>query len=132
MNKLKGHIIDKTVVDDLCLLEISLCDNVFKSIVIDNRQSRDFNIGDKVEVLFKPSEVVLSKNKDIDISLQNRLWCKVDEIEQGQLLSVLKLSYNGAFISSIITTQSLMALKISLYDDVLAMVKTNEIMLLKC
>jgi molybdopterin-binding protein len=132
MNKLTGHIIKQSKVDDLCLLEIDVDSVVLKSIIIEEQLESFYRLGDCVNLLFNETEVILTKNSSIEISLQNRLICKVESIEQGQLLSVVKMKFNTVFISSIITTNSLERLNINVEDEVLAMIKTNEIMLSKC
>jgi molybdopterin-binding protein len=132
MNKLTGHIIKQSKVDDLCLLEIDVDSVVFKSIIIEEQLESFYRLGDCVNLLFNETEVILTKDSSIEISLQNRLICKVESIEQGQLLSVVKMRFNTVFISSIITTNSLERLNINVEDEVLAMIKTNEIMLSKC
>jgi molybdopterin-binding protein len=132
MNKLTGHIVKQSKVDDLCLLEINVDSVFFKSIIIEEQLDSIYKIGDCVNLLFNETEVVLTKNKNIAISLQNKLICKVESIEQGQLLSVVKMRFNSVYISSIITTDSVERLNINVNDEVLAMIKTNEIMLSKC
>ena len=132
MHKLTGHIIQQTKVDDLCLLEIEVDSVIFKSIIIDEQSTSIYKIGDKVDLLFKETEVILTKDKNIEISLQNKLLCKVETIEKGQLLSVIKMRFNSYPVSSIITTKSVEKLDIKINDEVVALIKTNEIMLSKC
>ncbi len=131
MNKLSGHILKQTKVDDLCLLEIDLGSTVFKSIVIEENEVSTYQEGDKVELFFKETEVVLTKDLTISISLQNRLLGLVESINKGELLSEVKVNCNHHIITSIITTSSLNRLGINEKDEVLALIKTNEIMLSK-
>jgi len=131
MNKLTGYIIRQTKVDDLCLLEIDVDSVIFKSIIIEEQSVSIYKKGDGVNLLFKETEVILTKDKNIEISLQNKLLCKIESIEKGQLLSVLNMQFNSNLISSIITTKSVEKLNIKVNDEVLALIKTNEIMISK-
>ena len=131
MNKLSGQILKQTKVDDLCLLEIDLGSTVFKSIVIEENVGSTYQVGENVELFFKETEAVLTKDLTISISLQNRLEGVVESINKGELLSVLKIKYNQQIITSIITTSSLNRLCIKEKDKVLALIKTNEIMISK-
>ena len=131
MNKLSGQILKQTKVDDLCLLEIDLGSTVFKSIVIEENKVSTYQVGENVELFFKETEVVLTKDLTISISLQNRLEGVVESINKGELLSVVKIKYNHQIITSIITTSSLNRLGVNEKDEVLALIKTNEIMISK-
>jgi len=131
MNKLSGHILKQTKVDDLCLLEIELGLTVFKSIVIEGNEDSTYKVGERVDLFFKETEVVLTKDLSISISLQNRLLGVVESINKGKLLSVVKINSNNHIITSIITTSSLNRLDIYEKDEVLALIKTNEIMISK-
>jgi len=62
--------------------------------------------GDEIVVLFKESEVSIAKNFIGEISLQNRFTCKVEDIEKGDLLAQLRLSFFNHYIDSIISMKS--------------------------
>ena len=132
MNKLKGYITKISKVDDLSLIEIDVEGYVFKSIIIDDIDKPNFNSGDNVDVFFKETEVVISTNLNTPISMQNQLLCKVKSIKKGRLLSEMKLDFNSINLIAIITTNSLIRLKVKVDDEVLALIKTNQVMLSKC
>lgn len=78
--------------------------------------------------MFKETEVIIGKN-GTDISIQNQIPVKVMAIEQGQLLSQLSLQYQEYALCSIITSNAVKQLQLQPGVEVIAMVKTNEIML---
>lgn len=132
MNNLKGHIVNIDEVDDLSLIEIDVDGCFFKTIIIDDLIQKNYKKGDCVNLFFKETEVVLSKDLKLSISMQNQMQCKVKSIKKGELLSEIKLDFNSNELTSIITAKSLIRLNIKNNDDVLALIKTNQIMLSKC
>lgn len=104
-------------------------DIAFTSIVIETPETADYlKLGAPVKVMFKETEVIIGKS-GADISLQNQIPVKVVAIEQGQLLSQLNLQYQGYHLCSIITTNAVKKLQLKPGVEVIAMIKTNEIML---
>lgn len=84
-----------------------------------------------IYVVFKESEVSLAKNLSGIISLRNRFPCRVTSIEQGKLLSVVSLQFNDYTLRSAITSRSVDALGLKPGDEVLALVKANELTLMQ-
>ena len=101
-----------------------------KSIVIETPASCSYLAkGKSVNVLFKETEVVIGKGNNLAISLQNRLTCTIKHIEKGVLLTKLTLATQNTEIFSIITTDAVTQLDLKVGEQVVAMVKTNEVML---
>lgn len=101
-----------------------------KSIIIEIPESVPFlKIDSLVKILFKETEVSIAKNFSGKISLQNKLPCKIKEIERGKLLSKLILDCKGNKIISIITTAAVEQLELNQNEEVLALIKTNEVIL---
>lgn len=131
MNRLLGHISKVNQYDNLSLIEVNVNNTLFKSIIIDDSNSK-YTINQNVEVLFKATEVVISTESNQNISLQNQFNCQITEIKQGELLSDLTLNFGELPLHSIITTQSVKKLNLTVGQSITAMVKTNEIMIAQC
>ena len=130
MNCLKGTIESLSVYENLTLATIRVGDVRVKSIVIETPKTCSYLIvGKNINVLFKETEVIIGKGENISISLQNRFKCTIKHIERGVLLSKLTLSTQATEIYSIITTAAVQQLELELAHEVVAMIKTNEIML---
>jgi molybdate transport system regulatory protein len=129
MNRIKGHIINLSSFEDLTLLEIEVLNTTIKSIIINDN---NFTIGTIVEVLFKETELIISKNDTNLISLQNQFDCVVISIKTGKLLSQITLKYYNIELNSIITSYTIDKLNLVIGDRVVALVKTNEIMVSTC
>lgn len=130
MNKLHGKISKVESHEDLSIVKINVGGISFTTIVIETAKTSDYlKEGTPVDVLFKETEVVISTENNISISLQNRVDCIIERIDTGKLISQLSLSSDIGNITSIITTNAVSQLQLKKKDKVTAMIKTNEIML---
>jgi len=130
MNKLQGTIYQIQSQDSLSLVKVTVDELNLTAIVIDTPQTADYlKVGQVVQVMFKETEVVIGKGDTQAISLQNQLPGQVAAIEKGSLLCKLKVSTKVGEITSIITTRAVEQLALELGSAVVAMIKTNEMML---
>lgn len=130
MNILKGKIVSVVTHDNLSLVNINIGKTRLTSVIIETPKTADYlKEGNEINVLFKETEVIIGKNINHNISLQNRFSCTIKNIVRGKLLSRLELNFNDLNISSIITTNAVNQLDLKQGEEVVAMVKTNEIML---
>ena len=130
MNRLKGEISSITTEGNLSLVTITCGEITLKSVIIEKPGTVPYlKTGHPVNILFKETEVVIGKNTELPISLQNRIPCKIDRIESGKLLSKIVLKTSTDEIVAIITSNAVEQLALEPGLPVLAMIKTNEIML---
>jgi molybdate transport system regulatory protein len=129
MNILPGIIEETKTQGNLTLVKVMVADIPFTSIVIETPESAPYlKSGTPVKVIFKETEVIIGKHSEV-ISLQNRIPARITEINSGELLTQLSLEYQSYSINSIITTNAVRQLQLEPGNEVIAMVKTNEIML---
>lgn len=130
MNVLSGKIASVTPSGDLSLVKVH-CGGIFISaIVIDTPDTASYLSTDRtVRLIFKETEVIIGKGFEHEVSLQNRLNGKIIHIEKGELLSKVTISSKPGEISSIITTNAVNQLGLTIGTEACAMIKTNEIML---
>ena len=93
MNRLKGQITEINTFEDLTLLNIDIANTDVKSIIIDDSKESQFLVGKTVDVLFKETELIISKNKTDLISLQNQFECTITALNKGKLLSQISLDF---------------------------------------
>jgi molybdopterin-binding protein len=131
MNILPGNIIQVESQDDLLLVKIQINGEItLSSIVIeDSKLSNYFELNKRIKVYFKETEVILSKDRNVTISIQNRIPCVVQSILKGKILSEITLGFDTYSIKSLITTNACNQLNLLVNDAVLALIKTNEISL---
>jgi len=84
-------------------------------------------VGTKVRLVTKPSHIAVAKEFSGDISYSNQLSCTIESMENGQLLSSLKLNFFGTIIESIITLNSSKRMDLKVGDKVTAFIKASEL-----
>ena len=130
MNTLIGEISNIKSDEHFSIVEMIVDANIFKSIIIETPETVPFlKTGNKINIMFKESEVSIGKELKGRISLQNKIPCIIQKIEKGKLLSKIILDFNSKKIVSVITTGAVEQLELKENDNVLALVKTNEVIL---
>jgi molybdate transport system regulatory protein len=132
MNKLPGKITQIQQSGAILLIDIDVDGHAFSALLIESASPPGWlRRGHEIDVVFKETEVSLAKNLAGTISMRNRMKCTVHHIERGELLSKVGLKFNKFDLSSAITTRSVDALKLETGDEVEALVKANEVSLMK-
>ncbi len=130
MNELNGHIKEIKYSKSISLVKVEVDQVLFSAIVIDTPETAHYlKIGHPVKVVFKETEVVIALEKNLPISLQNRMVGKIKALDKDELLCRLTIETKLGLITSIITANAVKQLNLSLGQEICAMVKTNEIML---
>lgn len=132
MNKLSGKILKIQQSGAILLVDVEVEKQIFSALLIESVIQPDWlETGKDVEIVFKETEVSLAKNLSGQISMRNRMKCYVQRIDRGELLSKIDLKFGDYTITSAITTRSVDSLKLELGDEVEALVKANEVSLMK-
>ena len=130
MNTLTGEILKIEEKGSLTLVKAVANSIAITAIVIDTPKSAGYlKVGNKVDVIFKETEVIVATGAALKISLQNRFKGPVKSIDEGELLSKVIINSPAGDITSIITTNAVKQLELKPGKEVTALVKTNEIML---
>lgn len=132
MNILTGTITQIQQSGAILLVDIDVNGQNFSSLLIESAIRPDWlQKSNEIDLVFKETEVSLAKKMSGLISLRNRMQCKVIQVERGELLSKITMQFQQQIISSAITTRAVDSLQIVVGDSVEAMVKSNEISLMK-
>ena len=95
--------------------------------------SQNVQVGKRVILGCKPTSVALAKSSihpqefSKMLSYTNQIKVNVDSIEVGELLSVVKVRFGDFILESIITTEALEKMKLQKNDELLALIKANEL-----
>jgi len=132
MNKLRGRITGIESNDHVSLVDVDVSGDHFTATLLETPEDAPYlRVGNRVDVLFKETEVSLAKGLTGLISLRNRVLTTVKLVRSGVILSEVVMDYRGYTISSIITTGSIKRLDIKPGDEVEALVKANEVTLME-
>jgi len=132
MNKLTGTISQIQQSGAILLVDVDIDGHGFSAMLIESATQPEWlQTGNSIELVFKETEVSLAKNLSGMISMRNRMKCTILHIELGELLSKVSLQFQKYVITSAITTRSVNSLDLKIGDKVEALVKANEVSLMK-
>ena len=89
--------------------------------------SSDIQVGTRVSLLVKPTHIAIAKDFSGDISYSNQLSCIITSIENGTLLSSIKLDFFDIPLESIITKNSSKKMDLKVGDAVSVFIKASEL-----
>ena len=132
MNKLSGIISKIQQSGAILLVDVDVDGHGFSAMLIESATQPEWLVAKKtVDIVFKETEVSLAKNLSGQISMRNRMKCIVQQIERGELLSKISLKFQKYIVTSAITTRAVDSLQLTIGDEVEALVKANEVSLMK-
>jgi molybdate transport system regulatory protein len=132
MNKLPAIITSIQQSGTILLVDAEVEGQTFSALLIESVSRPEWlDVGKAVDLVFKETEVSLAKNLQGQISFRNRMKCQVLKVDRGELLSMITLQFKGFTIVSAITTRSVNSLQLEPGDEVDALVKANEVSLMK-
>ncbi len=91
----------------------------------------NIKIGTKVKLITKSTNIVLAKDLTGNISFSNELKCTIKNIENGKLLSSIKLQIFDTLLESIITVDSSNKMDLKVGDEVTAFIQQSELSILE-
>jgi molybdopterin-binding protein len=89
--------------------------------------SDDIKLGSKVKLVTKPSHIAIAKDFNGEVSYSNQLKCKIESLQNGELLSAIRLSFFNSTLESIITLSSSQRMNLRVGDEVTAFIKASEL-----
>ena len=130
MNRIRGEIKEIVSEKGLSLVRVERDGILFTSVVIgDSNSIPELELGAQISLLFKESEVVIATGSTNQISLRNRIPGQISKLELGNLLATITIDTILGPIISIITRNAVKNLGLETGKSVVAMIKTNEMML---
>nr|WP_320132107.1 TOBE domain-containing protein [uncultured Holophaga sp.] len=130
MNRLQGTITGLSGAGSVVLVDVAVRGHAMAAVVIGEPGKAPYLGADRtVELLFNESEVSLGRIREGAISLGNQLPCRVQSVEAGAVLSQVHLDFEGATLTSLITTRAALALGLGPGMEVTAFIKNTEVML---
>lgn len=132
MNRITGKISRIQQSGAILLVDVDVEGHCFSAMLIESATHPEWlQEGNFIDLVFKETEVSLAKNLSGMISMRNRMKCTVQHIERGELLSKVSLQFQKYTVTSAITTRSVDSLQLAIGNEVEALVKANEVSLMK-
>lgn len=112
-------------VDSLNIVEFAFYRAALKMMSLD--LNSNMQIGKRVLLSVKPTNIIIGKNLIGDISLANKIVATIEQIENGKLLSSILLKVEDIFLESIITCESSSRMNLQLGDEVSIFIKASDL-----
>ena len=129
MNTIKATINDIQSVDNLCIVSFLAQDTQMQMMSLG--LNPNIKVGSSVILGVKSSNIFLAKNLSGMLSASNQLKCKIKSINNGKLLSSIKLEFGDEIIQSVITLSSSIKMNLLEGDEVVAIIKSSELSILE-
>ena len=125
MNKIRVKIENISKDNDLHMVRAVSSKIPFNIVTLELNDK--INNEKNVNIYFKESEVIICRNKNPLLSIENAVKCNIIDIESGNLLSNIKMISACGIITSLISTKWAERLNLKVMDKVVAMIKANSI-----
>ena len=112
-------------VENLNIVEFDFIGTILKMMSLD--LNSDVQIGKKVKLSVKPTNISLAKKISGEISLSNQIVATIQDIENGELLSSISLKTNDFLLESIITVDSAKRMNLQIGNEVIILIKASDL-----
>jgi molybdopterin-binding protein len=91
--------------------------------------SDSLHIGSKISLTVKATNIALAKDIEGLLSYSNQLKVTILSIDEGELLSAIRVDFLGEVLESIITTDSKKRMQLMVGEEILALIKSSDLAL---
>ena len=120
-----ARVKDIKTIDSLNIVEFDFNNITLKMMSLDLND--DVEIGKKVKLSVKPSNISIAKNLSGEISLSNKIVATIQNLENGQLLTSVILKINDTLLESIITVDSSKRMNLQIGEVVTILIKASNL-----
>lgn len=125
MSQIIATIKDIRNVDSLNIVEFGFYNHTLKMVSLN--LSKQISINKKVQLSIKPTNILIAKNLQGEISISNQLKAKIVKVENGELLSSILLKVEDTILESIITVDSSKNMNLVEDEEVLILIKASDL-----
>ena len=112
-------------IDNLNIVEFDFHGLTLKMMSLD--LNTDVQVGKKVKLSVKPTNISIAKNLIGEISLSNQIVATIENLENGQLLSSVSLKVHNTLLESIITVDSSKRMNLQIGEKVTILIKASNL-----
>jgi len=125
MNQFRATVKTIDQVENLHLVTFALGKQTVKMVSLELNES--LKVNSTIKLNLKSTQLSIAKNITGQLSHANQLEGKITAVNNGQLLSNIQLMVEGFELESLITLEASLAMKLSVGDDVLVLIKGSEV-----
>ncbi len=129
MNTIRAKVKEIKSVDNLNIVKFDFNGSILTMMSLEIK--KNIKVGTKVILTTKPTYIAIAKDFSGEVSYSNRLHVKIADIQNGELLSSIKLRTDDTVLESIITKESSQRMDLHVDDEVIAFIKANELSIME-
>ncbi len=129
MNNIVAEVKEIKNVDNLNIVKFYFAGTTLSMMSLELNEN--IKVGVKVKLITKPTHIAIAKKFSGEVSYSNQLEAKIVHIENGKLLSNIKIQIWETTLESIITKDSSERMNLQVGDTVTAFIKANELSIMK-
>ena len=107
------------------LVEFNFHGNTLKMLSLELDDS--IKVGTKVALCIKSTHITLAKSFSGELSCSNQIKANIESVENGKLLSSVRLNLSGDIQEAIITSSASLKMDLKKDDEVIVLMKASEI-----
>ena len=125
MSSFKVKIVDIQKTNTLHLVKFALSSQELSMISLE--LDSDIKIGIDVKLMVKPTHIAIAKEINSNLSCDNQLKAKIVDIENGEILSSIRLEIEGEILEAIITYHSSKKINLEIGEDIIAIIQPFDL-----
>jgi len=125
MNQLKATITQIESIDNLNLLTLSCRTQTIKILTLE--LNPNLKVGSSVKLSIKSTDIAIAKNSNGMLSYTNQLKAKITQLNNGKLLSSIRLDIEGFGLESVIMLDSSLKMGLRVGDEIVVLLNSNNI-----
>jgi len=129
MNKIEAKVVEIQSMDNLTIVSFEANKQQMQMMALGLNMKVE--IGSRVILGAKATNIALAKSISSMISISNQLACVVESLKKGELLCSVKLRFHHTIIESIITMNSMKKMDIQVGETIIALIKSSELSILE-
>ena len=125
MNTIVAEVKEIKNIDNLNIVKFYFAGTTLSMMSLELNEN--IKVGAKVKLITKPTHIAIAKNFNGEVSYSNQLDAEIIHVENGELLSSIKIRIWETTLESIITKDSSERMNLHIGDKVTAFIKANEL-----
>ncbi|MCK4875849.1 MAG: TOBE domain-containing protein [Sulfurimonas sp.] len=125
MNTIVAEVKEIKNVDNLNIVKFYFAGTTLSMMSLELNEN--IKVGAKVKLITKPTHIAIAKKFNGEVSYSNQLDAEIIHVENGELLSSIKIQIWETTLESIITKDSSERMNLHIGDEVTAFIKANEL-----
>lgn len=129
MNKIEAIISQIDNIDNLNIVQFDFSGITLKMMSLDLEEN--IKVGQKVMLIVKATNILVAKDFEGMISFANQLKGKIENIENGKLLSCVDVLVKNVQFQSVITEASSKRMNLKKGEEITILIKSSDLSILE-